>query len=62
MKRNPLMFQTIERSQVLSLTTRADKLGNIVHCVEYTNSENRKDYAMFKKLSSAMDFISTNFM
>lgn len=56
------MFKTIERSQALSLTTRSDKLGNIFYCVEYLNHEGVKDYAMFKKLSSAMDFISTNFV
>lgn len=62
MKRNPIMYKTVERSQALSLTTRADKLGNIFHCVEYTNHEGVRDYAMFKHLSSAMDFISTNFI
>lgn len=62
MKRNPFMYKTVERSQSLSLTTRSDKLGNILHCVEYTNNEGSRDYVMFKHLSSVIDFISTNFV
>lgn len=63
MKRIPLFYKTDENEKVLSLSTRSDKFGNIFHCVEFPcdNSETGKDYAMFSHLSSALDFIQTNF-
>lgn len=60
MKRVPLMYRTDEESKDLSLSSRSDKFGNILHCVEYMNN-GQKDYAFFKHLSSALDFIQTNF-
>lgn len=44
----------------LTLETRSDKLGNIFHFVTFQDGES-KDYARFKHLSSALDFISSNF-
>lgn len=63
MERLPLMYKTEERERVLSLSTRSDKLGNILHCVEFPDSkcEGGKNYVMFQHLSSALDFINTNF-
>lgn len=63
MKRIPLFYKTDENDKVLSLSTRSDKLGHVYHCVEFPsdNSEIGKDYAMFSHLSSALDFIQTNF-
>lgn len=61
MKRLPLMYKTKEKSQDLLLSSRSDKFGNILHCVEFTNNGVR-DYAFFKHLSSALDFIETNFV
>lgn len=61
MKRIPLFYQTEEQVKDLVLSTRSDKMGNILHCVEYLNIDGSKDYAMFKNFSSALDFIQTNF-
>lgn len=61
MKRIAKMYNSVERQQLLTLTTRADKLGNIFHVVEYSNNDGSKDYACFAHLSSALDFIQSNF-
>lgn len=61
MKRIPNFYKTEEKSKDLVLTTRSDQLGNICHCVEYLNNDGTQDYAMFTHLSSALDFIHSNF-
>lgn len=64
MKRIPKMYNSVERSCELKMTTRADKLGNVFYCVEYTNYSSTPaftDYVTFKHLSSALDFITSNF-
>lgn len=63
MKRIPLLYKSEEVSKDLVLTTRSDRKGNILHCVEYPddNSPSGMSYAMFSHLSSALDFINTNF-
>lgn len=61
MKRIPLMYQSEEQSKDLVLSTRSTKLGEIMHCVEYLNNDGSKDYAFFHNLSSALDFINSNF-
>lgn len=61
MKRIPMKFKTEELSEELRLSTRRDKLGNIYHCVDYINNNGTPDYVMFSHLSSALDFIHSNF-
>ena len=61
MKRIPLFYQSEENQKDLVLSTRSDKLGNVLHCVEYLNNDGSKDYAFFSHLSSALDFIHSNF-
>lgn len=61
MIRQPLLYKTVERDCELKLTTRSDKLGNIFHVVEYLDNQHLKQYAFFMHLSSALDFISSNF-
>lgn len=61
MKRIPMKFKTEELSEVLCLSIRRDKLGNIYHCVDYVNANGTSDYVMFSHLSSALDFIYSNF-
>lgn len=61
MKRVPNYYKTEENTKELVLSTRSDSLGNIFHCVEYLNTDGTKDYALFGKLSSALDFINSNF-
>lgn len=64
MKRLPLLHQTDVVVTDISLTTRSDMLGNILHCVEYPDNDTNtgKNHCFFKKLSSALDFIQTNFI
>lgn len=61
MKRIPNLFNTDEEQKELVLSTRSDKLGNIFHYVEFLNNDGSKDYARFIHLSSALDFINSNF-
>ena len=63
MKRIPLLYKTDELDKELILSTRTDKLGSISYCVEFvTDSPSTGcDYAFFKKLESALDFINSNF-
>lgn len=61
MIRNPFLFKTIERGCSLKLSTRSDKFGNIFHVVEYLDNNHDKQYCFFKHLSSALDFIQSNF-
>lgn len=63
MERKPLLYKTSELTKDLVLTSRSDKRGNVYHCVEYPddNSPSGMSYAMFQNLSSALDFIQTNF-
>lgn len=64
MKRKPLYHKTVEIDTSVKLSSRKDKLGNVSFCVEYHNAAcppDFRDYAFFKHLSSAIDFISSNF-
>lgn len=61
MQRIPLLYKTDVKSNDLTLTTRADKCGNVYHCVEYIDNNDVPQYAMFSRLDSALDFIHTNF-
>lgn len=61
MKRIPRLYNSEEVSVNLTLSTRRDKFGDIFHCVEYVNNSGLKDYAVFNHLSSALDFIQSNF-
>lgn len=61
MKRISLFYQSEENQNDFVLSTRYDKLGNVFHCVEYLNYDGSKDYAFFHQLSSAVDFINSNF-
>lgn len=62
MKRVPLFFKTEELTQDLRLSTRVDKLGNVFHVVEYFDSDDKPNYSFFfVHLSSALDFIHSNF-
>ena len=60
MKRTPKMYNTEHDDDVLKLSTRSDKMGNVLFFVEWTN-EDKRDYACFRHMSSAMDFINSNF-
>ena len=61
MKRIPTLYNSEEQEKLLTLSTRCDKLGNVYHYVEYFENDGTQNYARFAHLSSAMDFISSNF-
>lgn len=51
------MYNTTEQELVVKLTTRSDQSGNIFFCVSYGEG----DYVTFMHMSSAIDFIQSNF-
>lgn len=61
MKRVPRFYNSEEKDFVLKLSTRCDKFGNVFYCVDYTTPSGSADYVTFSHLSSALDFISSNF-
>lgn len=61
MKFIPPFYSSEEQSKDLVLFTRADKFGNVYHYVEFKNNDDSFSYARFGHLSSALDFINSNF-
>ena len=57
----PKYYRTNPLSLVVKLETVSDKLGNVYHAVTMVNGELENVHYMFKQLSSAIDFISSNF-
>lgn len=57
MKRILLKYSSEERECEIKLTSRSTKHGDVFYMVEYGSGE----YAGFSHLSSALDFINTNF-
>ena len=56
MKRIPKMYNSEEQEVVLKLSTRCTKKGDLFFMVSFGD-----DYACFNHLSSAMDYIQSNF-
>lgn len=46
---------------LIEVNSVIDKLGEIWYSVEYFDNDTRKCNARFKKMSSVIDFISSNF-
>ena len=61
MKFIPSFYSSEEQSKDLVLSTRTDKCGNVYHYVEFKNNDHSFSYARFNHLSSALDFIHSNF-
>lgn len=61
MKMIPKMYNSEHDKDIIKLSTRCDKMGNIFHCVEYHHPRNGSSYVTFEKLASALDFIHSNF-
>lgn len=55
-RRKPLKHISFVERNVLTIDARVDKLGNQFYCVDYGD-----DYVCFQNMSSAIDFINTNF-
>lgn len=56
MKRKPMKYNSEETEVIIKLTSRCNKKGDSFYMVEYG-----EDYAAFQHMSSALDFIQTNF-
>lgn len=52
---------TEHEKDILKLSTRSDKLGNVFHFVEYSHPIHGSSYVTFQRLESALDFIQSNF-
>lgn len=61
MKMIPKFYNSIHEKDVVKLTTRSDKKGDVFHCVEFVHPRFGDMYMTFEKLSSALDFIQSNF-
>ena len=56
MTKKPLMYVTDEVAKIVELSTRVDKTGRVFFCVSFGD-----DYSFFEHLSSAIDYINSNF-
>lgn len=61
MKFKPQYYKTSPLSLVLRLESVSDKLGNVRYCVTMCNGERENVHYLFNHLSSAIDFINSNF-
>lgn len=65
MKRKPKMYTSQPIQDVLKIETRQDKLGNVQFCVSFPrkldDGSDVLEYFFFNHLSSALDFIQSNF-
>lgn len=61
MKRKIVSHKFTPINQIVKLESCNDKLGNIYHRVTCSNGELENEYYLFSKLSSALDFINSNF-
>lgn len=61
MKFEPKYYKTTPLGMVLKLETVSDKVGNIYHVVTTSQGVNENQHFFFSHLSSALDFINSNF-
>lgn len=57
----PKYYKTHPLSQVLTLESVVDRKGNMMYAVSSSRGVNECKHYLFMHLSSAIDFISTNF-
>lgn len=57
----PKYYKTHPLSQILQLESVSDKQGNVFFAVSMPSGVNENVHYMFKHLSSALDFINSNF-
>lgn len=57
----PKYYKTHPLSSVLKLESVVDKTGDVYFAVTLSNGTHDNEHYMFKKLSSALDFINSNF-
>ena len=57
----PQYYKTHPLSLILRLESVTDRLGNIKYAVTLAKGEHDSVHYLFEKLSSALDFINSNF-
>ena len=57
----PQYYKTNPLSLLLKLESVVDRRGNIKYCVTLANGVKENTHFLFEKLSSALDFINSNF-
>lgn len=61
MKYQPKYYKVSPLSLIVRLESVADKLGNVYYAVTTSNGSSDNEHYLFKHLSSAVDFINSNF-
>lgn len=61
MEWKPVYYKTSPLSHVLTLESVTDRLGDVYFAVTLSQGEHKNVHYMFRHLSSALDFISSNF-
>lgn len=61
MKFRPQYYKTTPCSLILRLESVVDSLGNMKYCVTTGSGEKDNEHYFFSCLSSALDFINSNF-
>ena len=46
---------------IVKLSTECDSKGNVFHMITCSNGVNENEHYFFERLSSALDFINSNF-
>ena len=57
----PQYYKTNPLSLILKLESVSDRLGNVMYAVTLANGEKENIHYLFGHLSSALDFINSNF-
>lgn len=60
MKQKASLYNTSHVEEIITISSRADKLGNIYFYVEYV-ADGSKRYCRFSAMSSVLDFVKSNF-
>lgn len=61
MKWKPKIFKTNPLSHIVTVQSVTNFMGDIRFCVTLSSGVHNNEHYFFKKLSSAIDFIDTNF-
>lgn len=61
MKRKPTLYNSDFEYNILQVSARSDKMGNVFFYVEFENNDGSKNYVRFSSMLSVVDFIKSNF-
>lgn len=57
----PVKYKSRPLNELFSVSSRITGDGHITFCVDYRDSNNKEHNICFQHLSSAIDFLQTNF-